>query len=124
MEAEKVKNMLVSFCSVEDVCKAHNVSKQEFDTFCRSEFAMGADEAAEMFAAQGRAMVHAAQIEAALDGNNSMLILLGKQYLGQSDEPDVKKERKGLPISGIFSTKELVLSFHFLYPLDIRTLER
>jgi len=94
MEAEKVKNMLISFCSVEDVCKANNVSKQEFDTFCRSEFAMGADEAAEMFAAQGRAMVHAAQIEAALDGNNSMLILLGKQYLGQSDEPDLKKERK------------------------------
>ena len=94
MDSDKIKNMLTCFCTVDDVCKAHRVSKQELDSFCKSEFAMGVDEAAEVFAAQGRAMVHAAQVEAALDGNNSMLILLGKQYLGQSDEPDRAKERK------------------------------
>ena len=94
MEADKIKKMLTCFCSIEDVCKANRVSKRELDDFCRQEFGMGIDEAADVFAAQGRAMVHAAQIEAALDGNNSMLILLGKQYLGQSDEQEGAKERK------------------------------
>lgn len=94
MEADKIKQMLTCFCTVDDVCKANKVSKQELDAFCKEAYSMGIDEAADVFAAQGRAMVHAAQVEAALDGNNSMLILLGKQYLGQSDEPDAKKERK------------------------------
>ena len=94
MDEEQVKRMLTCFCSIEDVCKANRVSKTELDAFCREHYGMGADETADVFAAQGRAMVHAAQVEAALDGNNSMLILLGKQYLGQSDEPEKMRERK------------------------------
>lgn len=94
MEAEKIKGMFTSFCSVEDVCKANRVSVEELDAFCRSEFSMPLGEAVDMFAAQGRAMVHRAQIDAALDGNNSMLILLGKQYLGQTDDPKQNNSEK------------------------------
>ena len=95
LDADSVRDMLTSFCTVDDVCKANRVSRKTLDAFCKREYAMGVGEAAEVFAAQGRAKVHAAQVAAALDGNNSMLILLGKQYLGQSDEPpkhDGKKE--------------------------------
>ncbi len=99
LDADGVRDMLTSFCTVDDVCKANRVGIEELDAFCEREYSMGAGEAAEVFAAQGRAKVHAAQIEAALDGNNSMLILLGKQYLGQSDnqmKPDVKSEETTL----------------------------
>ena len=94
MEAEGVKNMLTSFCTIEDVCKANRVTEEELDAFCLREYSMGVGEAAETFAAQGRAMVHAAQVAAALDGNNSMLLLLGKQYLGQTDEPEHEKAKE------------------------------
>lgn len=94
MEADKIKRMFQCFCSVEDVCKANQVSEKELDAFCQKEFSMPLREAAEVFAAQGRAMVHTAQVDAALDGNNSMLLLLGKQYLGQTDEVEQQKEKK------------------------------
>lgn len=94
LDADSVRDMLASFCTVDDVCKASRVSRKTLDAFCKREYAMGVDEAAEVFAAQGRAKVHAAQVAAALDGNNSMLILLGKQYLGQSDEPARSDGRK------------------------------
>jgi len=94
MDADKVKRMLQCFCTIEDVCKANNISAAEFDAFCQSAFSMAAEDAAEVFAAQGRAMVHTAQVDAALDGNNSMLLLLGKQYLGQTDEPERETAKK------------------------------
>lgn len=94
MDADKITRMLQCFVSVEDVCTANQVTLDELDRFCVEQYGMGVSEAAEMFAAQGRAMVHAAQVEAALDGNNSMLILLGKQYLGQSDDPKQNNSTK------------------------------
>lgn len=94
MEPDKIKRMFQCFCSIEDVCKSHQISERELDEFCKKEFSMPLSEAAEVFAARGRAMLHQAQVEAALDGNNSMLLLLGKQYLGQTDEPEQAKVKK------------------------------
>lgn len=95
--AERVMRMLTCFTDIEDVAKAERMTRDELDALCSTSFGMGADEAAETFAAQGRAKVHAAQVQAALDGNNSMLLLLGKQYLGQSEDtvqierPDIEE---------------------------------
>lgn len=94
MEPAEVKSMFKCFCSIDDVCKAHKVTERELDEFCVESFKMPLEEAAEVFAAQGRADLHRAQVDAALDGNNSMLLLLGKQYLGQTDEPERTAEKK------------------------------
>lgn len=94
MDADKIKRMLQCFVPVEDVCTANQVTEQQLEEFCQMEYDMPLREAADVFAAQGRAMVHAAQLEAALDGNNSMLILLGKQYLGQTDDPKQNNSTK------------------------------
>lgn len=85
-QAERVMRMLTCFTDVDDVIKAERMTRTEFEMLCHAAFDMEPDEAVETFAAQGRAKVHAAQVQAALDGNNSMLLLLGKQYLGQSEE--------------------------------------
>lgn len=94
MERE-IKEMLTCFTSVDDVCKSQRMTREELDKFCTENYGMNLEEAAEVFAAQGRARIHAAQVAAAEDGNNSMLLLLGKQYLGQTEEAVpivVKKE--------------------------------
>jgi hypothetical protein len=44
--------------------------------------------------AKGEGTLRELQLKAAQDGNVTMLIWLGKQYLGQSDKQDIKAELK------------------------------
>lgn len=87
-QAERIRSMLKTFTGLDDARKAERLTEKQLDDLCQREFGMGAEEAADVFAAQGRAELHAAQVAAAKDGNNSMLLLLGKSYLGQSEEPE------------------------------------
>lgn len=89
-QAERIKAMLKTFTSAEDVIKAERATREWLDKVCSKAFDMTLAEAEEVFAAQGRAELHAAQVAAAKDGNNSMLLLLGKSYLGQSEEQAVE----------------------------------
>lgn|GEM_PF-2378533 len=84
--AASIQRMLTQFVSVDDVCLALNVSRTELDEACRGAFAMSLEDAERMFNAAGRAALKAAQFDAALDGNNSMLLALGREYLGQDGD--------------------------------------
>lgn len=90
--ASSIQRMLTQFVSVEDVCLALNVSRTELDEACRGAFAMSLEDSERMFNAAGRAALHAAQFDAAMDGDRSMLLALGKQYLGQ-DGTQAPQER-------------------------------
>lgn len=93
-QAERIRSWLLTFTDAEDVIKAERSTREKLDAVCKKAFGMTLDEAAETFAAQGRAELHAAQVAAAKEGNNSMLLLLGKSYLGQTDEPLVEAATK------------------------------
>lgn len=86
--AADIQRMLTQFVPIDDVCLALNVSRTELDEACRGAFAMSLEDSERMFNAAGRAALHAAQFDAAMDGDRSMLLALGKQYLGQGDDPD------------------------------------
>lgn len=101
-QAERIRAMFKCFTSAEDVLKAERMTRQDLDKLCVKAFDMTLDEAAEAFAAQGRAELHAAQLAAAKDGNNSMLLLLGKTYLGQSEAmPTQEVERKATVLDAV-----------------------
>lgn len=51
-------------------------------------------EAFELFSAAGKASLRRAQFQLALDGDKTMLIFLGKNYLGQSDQGARAEEPK------------------------------
>lgn len=96
-QAERIRSWLLTFTDAEDVIKAERSTREKLDAVCKKAFGMTLDEAAETFAAQGRAELHAAQVAAAKEGNNSMLLLLGKSYLGQTDEaPSAEAQTKGV----------------------------
>jgi hypothetical protein len=46
----------------------------------------------------GKNSIRAKQYEVAMKGNTTMLIWLGKQYLGQTDQPDFNKEREQIGV--------------------------
>lgn len=93
-QAVRIREMLKTFTSAEDVIKAERSTREKIDKVCGAAFDMTLEEAEDMFAAQGRAELHAAQVAAAKDGNNSMLLLLGKSYLGQSEEAPAQQASK------------------------------
>lgn len=93
--ADAIGSMLETFADVRDVCLALGLGEDELDAMCRKWFGAPLDDSVERFRAKGRAKIHAAQVKAAMDGDRSMLLLLGKQYLGQTDEPQLPHaERK------------------------------
>ncbi len=53
--------------------------------------------------AGGRASLRRRQFKAADDGNVTMLIWLGKQYLGQTDRMEQKQDEDALPIEVNFN---------------------
>ena len=83
-QAERAAALLRQFNGREEVCAVLECADSDLDALCRDAFGMGFDEASAHFAAQGRAALRDAQISAALDGDRSMLLALGKQYLGQN----------------------------------------
>ena len=94
-QAERAAALLRQFNGREEVCAVLECADADLDTLCEDAFGMGFDEASAHFAAQGRAALRDAQISAALDGDRSMLLALGKQYLGQTLTPRSSSCRPG-----------------------------
>lgn len=93
--AATIQKMLSQFNTVGDVCQVLDLARSELDDICRRKYAMSLDDAERKFNAQGRAAIHAAQFEAALEGDRQMLLALGREYLGQGEEQredEVSKE--------------------------------
>lgn len=93
--AAEVQHLLKTFNSIEDICSILDLSERELDDLCRRKYAMSLKDCERKFNAQGRAAIHEAQFQAALDGDRSMLLTLGREYLGQGGmEQDDKGEEE------------------------------
>ena len=88
---EMVRKMAAMHCSVRGVASVLNVSEDTIQKHCKKEHGMPAGEWFAIQAERGMCKVRyqlaKAQISlAVVDKNPTMLIWLGKQYLGQSDK--------------------------------------
>ncbi len=88
---------------VESLCKIHctgeeiaSVLKMDYDTFNRNvkeKYGIQTSEYIKKHAAEGNASLRRRQWKSAVeDGNTTMLVWLGKQYLGQTDKQEVRTE--------------------------------
>ena len=82
-QKDQVKSLLTRFCDASEVCSVLDCAQDELDGLCLEAF--GADFAATMekYSAQGRAMLKRAQFDLALEGDRTMLQVLGRDRLGQ-----------------------------------------
>jgi len=75
-------------CTKSEVCSVMSIDPKTLDKLIAENFedmpTWG--EAFEYFSATGKASLRRAQFQLALDGDKTMLIFLGKNYLGQSDQ--------------------------------------
>lgn len=87
IDADLVRSLAEIQCTHEEI--AHVVGCS-VDTLTRRGFADLINKARE----DGKSSLRRQQYKLALDGNPTMLIWLGKQYLGQSDKSSVETTRK------------------------------
>jgi len=97
-EIEQFKKLCAIFCTKSEICSILNIDKKTLDKLIAETFPDTPtwEEAFDLFSAAGKASLRRAQFQLALDGDKTMLIFLGKNFLGQSDQ-GVKTEAQPKP---------------------------
>ena len=88
-DVEQFKKLCGIFCTKKEVCAIMGISDHRtLDRLIAKHFqdAPTWEEAFALFSGVGKASLRRRQFEAAMDGNTAMLIFLGKNYLGQTDQ--------------------------------------
>jgi hypothetical protein len=74
-------------CTLEEIAGVLRVSEDTVERWCERTYELGFADAYKKFSATGKTSLRRSQFELAKKGNPTMLIWLGKQYLGQIDKP-------------------------------------
>ena len=86
---EKVDKMLFAQCDGAGIAGVLGIDPETLYRRCQNDQKMGFSEYAAIKRADGKELLRYKQFEIAMTGDRSMLIWLGKQYLGQKDKTDV-----------------------------------
>lgn len=88
VDVEQFKKLCAIFCTKSEVCSVMGLDKKTLDKLIAEHFPDMPtwEESFDYFSASGKASLRRMQFQLALDGDKTMLIFLGKNYLGQSDQ--------------------------------------
>jgi hypothetical protein len=75
-------------CTEEEICGVLGVTDKTLVSWTRRTYGLTFSEAIKRFSARTKKSLRRWQLESAKKGNATMLIWLGKQYLGQRDLPE------------------------------------
>ena len=99
---DKVDAMCKIQCTGEEIASVLNISYDTLERACKREKSMSCADYIGQKREGGKASLRRRQWQSAQDGNATMLIWLGKQYLGQRD----RFEGEGLGILTVKITKD------------------
>ena len=87
-QVEQFTKLCGIMCTKSEVCSVMGLDPKTLDKLIAKHFPNMPtwEEAFDYFSSTGKASLRRAQFQAALDGNTTLLIFLGKNYLGQSDQ--------------------------------------
>ena len=87
-EVEQFTKLCGIMCTKSEVCAVLELDPKTLDKLIAEHFPEMPTwgEAFDYFSSTGKASLRRAQFQLALDGDKTMLIFLGKNYLGQSDQ--------------------------------------
>lgn len=88
--------MLEAQCEGTEIAGALGINEETLYRRCESDNSMGFSEYKQIKREAGKSILRAEQFNKAKDGNTTMLVWLGKQYLGQKDK--VETEDKSLSL--------------------------
>lgn len=75
-------------CTHDEICAFFEITDKTLNAWCRRTYGANFSEVFSQKRGLGKISLRRAQFEKALEGNPTMLIWLGRQYLGQVDKPE------------------------------------
>jgi hypothetical protein len=102
-------------CTLAEIAGVLRVSEDTVERWCEREYGEGFAEVYKKHSAGGKSSLRRQQFALAMKGNATMLIWLGKQYLGQTDrtdrtEGDVSEEELNAAIETMIERKSKSLN--------------
>ena len=91
IDFEQFENLMSMGCTEAEVCSVLKVTDKTLNNLLKQEYDKGFSELhkEETFFGKTKASLRRAQIKSALGGNTSMLIWLGKQFIGQTEKQEI-----------------------------------
>ncbi len=88
IDIKQFENLCGLMCTEEEIAGWFNCSVDTIERWCKREYKVTFAEIFKRLSSKGKLSLRRAQFRIAENGNATMAIWLGKQYLGQSDRPD------------------------------------
>lgn len=85
IDKEQFEKLCGLQCTKEEVCYFFDLTDKTLERWCKDTYGEGFSDVFRKKREVGKISLRRAQYETALKGNASLLIWLGKQYLGQSE---------------------------------------
>lgn len=95
IDQEEFESLCKLQCTKEEICSWFNITDKTLDRWIKEVYNNSFSDVFKQKRGTGRVSLRRAQMQAALAGNTSMLIFLGKNYLGQTDKQEVTHENEG-----------------------------
>lgn len=86
IDSDDFEKLCGMHCTAAEIAGFFGCSVDTIERWCKRTYKMGFADCFKRFSAPGKISLRRKQYHVAMDGNVSMLIFLGKQYLGQSDK--------------------------------------
>ena len=100
---KKLDNLCQIQCTGEEIASVLEIDYDTLNSACKREHKMGFSDYYSQKAPAGKASLRRRQYKAAMDGNATMLVWLGKNLLGQTDKIETtEKETKPIEISVVY----------------------
>jgi hypothetical protein len=92
IDSKELNAMLEVWSSVSEVADRFDVSVSSIKRYCKKNFKCSFDRLRAKRFIRTKTAIKRMQIKKALDGDNTMLIWCGKQYLGQTEKVEQKQD--------------------------------
>lgn len=93
IDKTQFENLCGIQCTLEEVCCFFECDEKTLNKWCKEKYGKTFSQVFNEKRGTGRVSLRRSQFQTALKGNASMLIWLGKQYLGQTDNPAASQEQ-------------------------------
>lgn len=93
IDKKQFENLCGLQCTKEEICSFFEVTDKTLERWCKRTYKAGFSEVFRQKRGKGKISLRRAQFRLA-EKNANMAIFLGKQYLGQRDQPDTDVGRK------------------------------
>lgn len=88
IDKEQFEKLCGILCTLEEIAGWFKCSHDTIENWCKKEYGQTFSYVHKNCASIGKTSLRRAQYQTAIKGNPTMLVWLGKQWLGQSDNPE------------------------------------